>query len=70
MPQCKKCSKRGIFLKIKKDTGLCLSCYEEFIQEGKILTEKIAEAKNKAAITRDSKEVVRFLFFIDPINKS
>ena len=59
MPQCKKCGRRGIFLKIKKNTGLCLSCNETFVQEGKILTEKIAEAKNKAAITRDPKEVVR-----------
>lgn len=59
MPQCQKCRKKGLFLKIKKDTCLCFSCYEEFIQEGKILTEKIAEAKNKATIAMDPKEVVK-----------
>jgi hypothetical protein len=59
MPQCKKCGKKGIFLKIEKDTGLCLSCNEDFAQEGKILTEKITEAKNRATITRDPKEVVK-----------
>ena len=43
----------------KKILGLFRSCNEDFAQEGKILTEKITEAKNKATITRDPKEVVK-----------
>jgi hypothetical protein len=57
MPQCKKCGKSGLFLKMEKDTGLCLSCNEGFAQEGKVLTEKIMEAKNKAAATKDPEEI-------------
>lgn len=57
MPQCKKCGKSGLFLKMEKDTGLCLSCNEGFAQEGKVLTEKIMEAKNKAATTKDTAEI-------------
>jgi hypothetical protein len=58
MPQCKKCGKSGLFLKMERDTGLCLSCNEGFAQEGKVLTEKIMEAKNKAAATKDTEEIV------------
>jgi hypothetical protein len=57
MPQCKKCGKSGLFLKMERDTGLCLSCNEGFAQEGKVLTEKIMEAKNKAAATKDTEEI-------------
>ncbi len=57
MPQCKKCGKSGLFLKMERDTGLCLSCNEGFAQEGKVLTEKIMEAKNKAATTKDTAEI-------------
>ena len=57
MPQCKKCGKSGLFLKMERDTGLCLSCNEGFAQEGKVLTEKIMEAKNKAAGTKDTEEI-------------
>ncbi len=57
MPQCKKCGKSGLFLKMEKDTGLCLSCNEGFAQEGKVLTEKIMEAKNKAAVVKDPEEI-------------
>jgi hypothetical protein len=59
MPQCKKCGKKGLFLKIEGDTGLCLSCNEDFAQEGKVLTEKIIEAKNKVSATTDSEEKAR-----------
>ena len=48
MPQCTKCGKKGLFLKIEVDTRLCLSCNESFAQKGKILTEKITDAKNTA----------------------
>lgn len=58
MPQCKKCGKKGLFLKIEDDTGLCLSCNESFAKEGKILTEKIIEAKNKVSTTQVSEEIV------------
>jgi len=56
MPECKKCHKKGLFLKIEGDTGLCLSCNEGFAKEGKELTQKIMEAKNKIAETKDSEE--------------
>ena len=56
MPECKKCHKKGLFLKIEGDTGLCLSCNEAFAKEGKELTQKIMEAKNKVAETKDSEE--------------
>ncbi len=59
MPRCKKCGKKGLFLKIEDDTGLCLSCNEGFAKEGKILTEKIIEAKNKATIAKDPEEVTK-----------
>ena len=58
MPQCKKCGKKGLFLKIEGDTGLCLACNERFAQEGKILTQKIIEAKNEATATKDAKKLV------------
>ena len=57
MPQCRKCGKKGLFLKIVADTGLCPSCNEIFSQEGRILTEKITEVKNAAAVGKDPKEV-------------
>lgn len=57
MPQCKKCGKKGLFLKIEDDTGLCLSCNGSFAQEGKVLTQKITEAKNKAVIAKDPGEI-------------
>ena len=57
MPQCNKCGKKGLFLKLEADTGLCLSCNEGFAREGKILTEKIVEAKNRAAAAKDGGEV-------------
>jgi hypothetical protein len=58
MPRCKKCGKKGLFLKIEGVTGLCLSCNEEFARKGKILTEKIIEAKNSAATAKERAEVV------------
>jgi hypothetical protein len=53
MPQCNKCGKKGLFLKIEEDSGLCLSCNEEFAGAGKALTEKITAAKNKATVAKD-----------------
>ena len=58
MPQCKKCGKKGLFLKIEEDTGLCLSCNESFAQEGKVLTEKIIEAKNKVNTAKETEKIV------------
>ena len=57
MPQCKKCGKKGLFLKIENDTGLCLSCNGSFAQEGKVLTQKITDAKNKAVTAKDPGEI-------------
>jgi urease gamma subunit len=59
MPQCKKCNKKGLFLKIEEDTGLCLSCNEAFAREGKTLTEKITEAKNAVSATEDAEQIVK-----------
>jgi len=60
MPRCNKCGKKGLFLKIEGDTGLCLACNEDFAREGKTLTQKIIEAKNKATTEKDPKEIIRF----------
>jgi hypothetical protein len=60
MPQCTKCGKKGLFLKIEDDTGLCLSCNEDFAKQGKVLTEKIVRAKNSATTAKDPKEIVKF----------
>ena len=57
MPQCKKCGKKGLFLKIEEDTGLCLSCNEDFAAEGKPLTAGIMEAKNKASTAKDPDQI-------------
>lgn len=57
MPQCNKCGKKGLFLKMEGDTGLCLSCNEQFAKEGKILTEKIMDAKNKVSASKDAQEI-------------
>jgi hypothetical protein len=53
MPQCQKCGKKGLFLKIEEDTGLCLACNERFAAEGKPLTAGIMEAKTKASTAKD-----------------
>ena len=59
MPQCKKCNKKGLFLKIEEDSGLCLACNEAFAGRGKTLTEKIMEAKNEVSATDDPGEIKR-----------
>lgn len=53
MPQCNKCGKKGLFLKIEEDSGLCLSCNEAFARDGKRLTEKILAAKKEASTAKD-----------------
>lgn len=58
MPQCKKCGKKGLFLKIKDDTGICLACNEAFAKSGKVLAGKIMEAKNSIG-TADSALTVK-----------
>jgi hypothetical protein len=65
MPQCGKCGKKGLFLKIEEDTGLCLSCNESFVQKAKILTERITDAKNTASVTRDPKEITKFCQLVE-----
>jgi len=59
MPQCNHCHKKGLFLKIEEDTGLCLACNEAFAKEGKVLTEKIMQAKTVIATTTDKQKVVK-----------
>jgi hypothetical protein len=65
MPRCGKCGKKGLFLKIEKDTGLCLSCNESFAQKGKILTERIINAKNTASVAKDPKEIAKFCQLVE-----
>lgn len=57
MPQCNKCGKKGLFLKIEEDSGLCLSCNEAFAREGKPLTEKILAAKKEASTAKEPKAI-------------
>jgi type II secretory ATPase GspE/PulE/Tfp pilus assembly ATPase PilB-like protein len=58
MPQCRKCGKKGIFLKIEADTRLCLSCKEEYNSRSRVLTEKITAAKNEVSLTKDPTRVM------------
>jgi hypothetical protein len=57
MPRCNSCGKKGLFLKIEEDSGLCLACNEAFAKAGKELTEKITEAKHQAAVSKDPLEI-------------
>lgn len=65
MPQCKKCDKKGPFLKIEEATGLCLSCNESFGQEGRTLTGKIIDAKNKATVAKNPEEIVKLCRLVE-----
>ncbi|MGD8881540.1 MAG: hypothetical protein PVI82_06610 [Desulfobacterales bacterium] len=65
MPQCRRCGKKGLFLKIEDDTGLCLSCNESFAQKGKILTERIIDAKNTARTAKDPKEIIKLCQLVE-----
>ena len=65
MRRCIKCGKKGLFLKIEEDTGLCLSCNEKFAQEGKIFTERITAAKNAAGSAKDPKEIAKFCQLVE-----
>ncbi len=58
MPQCKKCRKKGLFLKLEKRTGLCLSCNTAFIKSSRELTEKIMEDENSIRELDDPKAIV------------
>jgi hypothetical protein len=58
MPQCKKCRKKGLFFKLEKRTGLCLSCNTAFMKSSKELTEKITEDANLIRGLDDPKAVV------------
>lgn len=58
MPQCKKCGKRGLFLRLEEKTGLCPSCDAAFAKSSKELTEKIMEDANLIRRLDDPKTVV------------
>lgn len=60
MPQCIKCNKKGLFLKIEEDTHLCLACNEAFAKAGKLLTEKIMQAKSATVTTQDKSKVAQY----------
>lgn len=53
MPHCNSCGKKGLFLKIEADSGLCLTCNEAFASRGKRLTRKITEAKQAAMTAKE-----------------
>jgi hypothetical protein len=65
MPKCGKCGKKGLFLKIEEDTGLCLSCNELFAQEGKVFTERITSAKNKVGSAKDPKDIAKLCQMVE-----
>ena len=65
MPQCRKCGKKGLFLKIEEDTCLCLSCKYSFAQKGNILTEMIIDAKNTASVAKDPAEITKFCQMVE-----
>lgn len=58
MPQCKKCGRKGLLLKLEGKTGLCLSCNAEFAESGKHLTEKIMDNVNLIAQSDDPNTIV------------
>ena len=58
MPQCKKCKKKGLLLKLEKKTGLCLSCNAAFAESGKHLTKEVMENQNLIARADDPKTIV------------
>ena len=59
MPKCNSCGKKGLFLKIEEDSGLCLACNADFAKSGKVLTEKITKAKHGADVATGSDEIIR-----------
>lgn len=63
MAQCKKCGKKGLLLRLEKDTGLCLSCKGAFVERAKPLAERLMEAENicKAALAEKAKPVTEKL---------
>jgi len=63
MVQCKKCGKKGLLLRLEKDTGLCLSCKGAFVERAKPLAERLMEAENmcKAAFAEKAKPVTEKL---------
>jgi hypothetical protein len=60
MRQCKSCGKKGLLLKLEKDSGLCLACKGSFAEKARPLAEKLMDVENMnlAAQTDDPKEVV------------
>ena len=65
MPQCRKCGKKGLLLKIEEDTGLCLSCNEDFAHDGRVFTEKITAAKNATSTAKDPEEIDKFCRLVE-----
>ena len=59
MALCKKCGKKGLFLRIEGTTGMCRPCKEDFIRKSKVLTEKVTAAKNEAMLTEDPEKLIR-----------
>ena len=58
MPQCKKCKKKGLFLKLYRRTRLCLPCNTAFIKSSRELTAKIMEDINSIQGLDDPKAIV------------
>lgn len=60
MARCKSCGKRGLLLRLEKQTGLCVSCKAAFAEKAKPLTEKLMEVETMKLAERsdDPKSIV------------
>ena len=50
MPKCSKCSRRGLFLRINTETGLCSNCYEQYKTEQKNIEEVRKRQEDEAVV--------------------
>ena len=46
MAQCKSCGKKGLLLRLEKETGLCISCKAAFAEKAKPLAEHLMDVEN------------------------
>ncbi len=45
MARCKSCGKKGLLLRLEKETGLCVACKAAFAEKAKPLTAKLMEVE-------------------------
>ncbi|MFH1672602.1 MAG: hypothetical protein ABIF87_04160 [Pseudomonadota bacterium] len=58
MPQCKKCGKKGLLLRLEEKTGLCSPCNAAFEEMSRHLTEEIMENVNSVVRPDDPETIV------------